>query len=779
MIEALGQTFYLSTKGSSYWFRVTKKGHLEHLYYGPRLAPQDPGAIALKRTAQVGGCIAYDEEDPFYCLEQLCLEWSGIGRGDYRHSPAELKMPDGSFCNDFLYQSHEIRTGPEMDALLRQGSPLPTALDPSQTLTLHLADSSGVTLRLHYAVFENCDVVLRWAELENQAENPLIIRRLLSMSVDLPNRGYDLITLDGGWIKEAHVHRRPVAPGMYVNASTTGGSSNKHNPGFLLAERGAGEDHGTVYAFNLIYSGNHYGFCELSGQDLLRVGIGINPHCFEWELKQGERFITPQAVMTLSPDGLNGITERFGDFVNRHIVRGEWKDRERPVLFNNWEACFFRFTRGKLLSLARSAKKLGAELFVLDDGWFGKRNDDRAGLGDYTVNRKKLPLGLGELARRVKRMGLSFGLWFEPECVNEDSDLFRAHPGYALGTPGKAPTLGRNQRVLDLTNPAVRDYIVDSVGAVLDSAPVDYVKWDMNRHISDAFAPGLNRQGEFFHRYILRLYEVLERIFGSRPHILLESCSSGGNRFDLGMLCFSPQIWASDNTDPVIRQRIQGGLSLLYPLSSMGAHVTAAPHQQTLRETPLSTRFNTACFGVLGYELDLKHLSFQEKKEIREQIVFYKAHRRTFQYGRFRRNPAIKPNQRFWQVSAGSEALVGFFQEMAQPADSHTLLPVHGLNPHKRYRLVTKPQRQFIKRFGSLVKHILPVTLHPEGALLRWANALFSLQDCVEGYEGDGALLGSGVLLSNQFMGTYYNPQTELLGDFGSYLFVCEEKEAS
>ncbi len=771
MIEVIDQTFYLTTKTSSYWLRVTPKGHLEHLYYGPRQQPQDPEAVALKRTAQVGSTVAYDAEDPLYCLDQLCLEWSGIGRGDYRYSPLEAKMPDGSFCSDFLFVEHEVKQG---DMELKG---LPSAQGAEQTLSLHLADSSGVTLWLHYSVFEDCDVIARWAEVENQSERPLVLRRILSMSLDIPNRGFDLLTLDGGWIKEAHVHRRPVAPGMVVNQSTTGGSSNRHNPGFLLAEQGAGEERGQVWAFNLIYSGNHYGFGELSGQDLLRVGLGINPHCFEWTLTQGQRFATPQAVMAFSDQGLNGITKRFEAFVNGHIVAQEWQGKERPVLFNNWEACFFRFTRGKLHRLARSARKLGVELFVLDDGWFGKRDSDHAGLGDYAVNRKKLSRGLQNFSRKIKRMGMGFGLWFEPECVNEDSDLFRAHPQYALGTPGKAPTLGRNQRVLDLTNPDVRDYIVASVGQILDEACVDYVKWDMNRYISDAFAPGLERQGEFFHRYILGLYEVLERLFRTRPHILLESCSSGGNRFDLGMLCYSPQIWASDNTDPVVRQRIQEGLSLLYPLSTMGAHVTAAPHQQTLRQTPLSTRFNTACFGVLGYELDLKHVSREEKKEIKAQIAFYKAHRKTFQFGQFRRNPALKHNQRFWQVTQGKETLIGFFQGMAETADSHTLLPIHGLAPHKQYRLGAMPQRQYIKRFGGLVKHILPVNLNPEGAILRMANALFSMPDCAEQYEGDGALLGSGVLLNNQFMGTYYNPQTELLGDFGSYLFLCQEKE--
>ncbi len=771
MVEVQNNTFYLSTASSSYWFRVTPQGHLEHLYYGEKQQPQDPEAVAVKRTAQVGSTVAYDPQDPLYCLDQLCLEWSGIGRGDYRHSPIEARMPDGSFCSDFLYVDHEVTEG---DKPLEG---LPSAQGADQTLALRLRDSSGVVLWLYYAVFEGCDAMARWAVVENQAENPLVLRRMLSLSLDLPNRKFDLLTLDGGWIKEAHLHRRPVAPGLYVNQSTTGGSSNRHNPGFLLAERDAAEDRGQVVAVNLVYSGNHYGFCELSGQDLLRVGMGISPHCFEWTLEKGQRFVTPQAVMVRSGEGLNGITRRTGDFVNRHIVPAQWQGKERPVLFNNWEACFFRFTRGKLMRLARSAKRLGAELFVLDDGWFGQRNSDHAGLGDYSVNRRKLPRGLADFSQKIKKMGMGFGLWFEPECVNEDSGLFRAHPEYALGTPTKKPTLGRNQRVLDMTNPDVREYIVQQVGGILDSAGVDYVKWDMNRHISDAFGPGLAHQGEFFHRYILGLYEVLDRLFRPRPHILLESCSSGGNRFDWGMLCYSPQIWASDNTDPVERQHIQEGLSLLYPLSTQGAHVTASPHQQTLRQTPLSTRFNTACFGVLGYELNLKHVSREEKKEIRAQIAFYKAHRETFQFGQFRRNPALKQNQRFWQVSRGQETLVGFFQGVAETADSHTVLPIHGMDPDKRYRLDTKPQRQYIRRFGGLVKHILPVDLHPEGALLRWANALYSLPDCQEHYQGDGRLLGSGVLLNNQFMGSYYNPQTELLGDFGSYLFLCQEKE--
>ena len=353
-------------------------------------------------------------------------------------------------------------------------------------------------------------------------------------------------------------------------SSTTGDSSNRHNPGFILAAAGATETAGVACGFNLLYSGNHYGAVELHSHDLVRVALGINPHCFEWKLSNGGRFETPEAVMCLSTEGLNGLSQRFHEFVNAHVVRGDWRDRERPVVLNNWEAYFFRFTRGKLLKLARRAKKLGAEMFVLDDGWFAGRDSDNAGLGDYAVNRRKLPRGLSEFSRRIHRMGMMFGLWFEPEMVNPDSDLYRAHPDWALATPGKTPAMGRNQLVLDLTNPAVRDYIVTQVTHILDTCAIDYVKWDYNRHISDACSPCLQNQGEFYHRYTLGLYDVLGRIFRPRPHILLESCSSGGNRFDLGMLCFSPQIWASDDTDPIERLAIQGGLSLLYPLSSMG-----------------------------------------------------------------------------------------------------------------------------------------------------------------------------------------------------------------
>lgn len=814
MISFEHDVFWLDTDTTSYVFRITLFGHPEHIYYGRKLTHQPVDALVLKRTATIGSSVLYDPSDQLYSLDHLCLEWSGIGRGDYRFSPAEIKMPDGSFTSDFVYDSHHIMDG----CAPMEEMPFAKAED-AQTLEIILVDNVGqATLSLYYTVFEQTDVIARRCTLKNQGTiknipnpmqqgdnskstlqdsqsyleekntcgneqqklSPITIRRLMSMMVDIPNQGYQLITFDGDWIKEAHRHDRLLMPGMYVNSSVTGASSNRHNPGFLLANEHADETHGNVYGFNLIYSGNHFGGAELSPHGLVRVALGINPHCFEWVLNPGESFSTPQAVMTFSNQGFHGMSRHFHDFINQYIVPEYWQNRERPVLYNSWEAYFLKFTERKLLHTAKKARSLGMELFVLDDGWFGKRNKDNAGLGDYDVNKKKFPHGLSAFSRKIRRIGMEFGLWFEPEMVNEDSDLYRKHPDWAVHTPNRNPTYGRNQLVLDLCNPKVRDYIVESVGTILDDAQISYVKWDMNRHISDAYSGLLSEQGEFFHRYILGLYEILKRIFIPRPHILLETCSSGGNRFDLGMLCFGPQIWVSDCTDPVERLSIQGGLSYLYPPSTFGAHVSEAPHQQTLRETPLASRFHTACFGCLGYELELKYLSKIERAEIREQIAFYKAHRTTLQFGKFRRLEPAKPNIIQWQCTEKDEskAIAGYFQTIANANPEHDILTVADLNEEYNYQITTKCQRLFIERFGGLIKHVLPVSLNPDGFLLRLVNRFYALWDCTEDYIGDGRLLGSGILLNNQFMGSYYNSKTRLLGDFGSNLYLIKQMES-
>ena len=545
-----------------------------------------------------------------------------------------------------------------------------------------------------------------------------------------------------------------------VNESLTGSSSNRHNPGFLLYEPGATEDAGTVYGFNLIYSGNHYAAAQQSLQGLTRVMQGINDSNFSRELPPGECFETPEAVLCHSDRGFGGLSANMHTFVTDHVIPPHWRGRPRPVLYNSWEGCTFDFTQRRLLSLANRAKALGCELFVLDDGWFAGRDNDRAGLGDYAVNRKKLPEGLEGLSRHLKDKGLSFGLWFEPESVNPDSDLYRAHPDWAL-TDGFQPVLGRNQLLLDLTRPEVRDYIVENVSRILDSAGISYVKWDMNRH---SVALGAKA-----HDFVLGLYDVLRRIFAPRPDILLESCSSGGNRFDLGMLCFSPQIWASDDTDPIERLTIQNGISYLYPQSTVGAHVSAAPHAQTLRSTPLNTRGNVAFFGCLGYELDLRTLLPVEIKEIQGQIAFYKRYREVFQFGTFRRM------ELGWQVSDGKVTLAGVFHRLVNAAPGYERLRVKGLKPETDYRVTSLAQAIRVGQFGNLLKHVAPVSVNPNGALLRIADRHFTLPGNPETLTASGAALAAGIVLSPLFRGTGYAPEQRTQGDFGSDVYLIEE----
>lgn len=773
--------FLLRTEETAYLLLVNEYGHPEHLHYGAPVTLADAAALRYKRTMPYGAEVLYAEEDPAYCLDNLPLEWSGIGKGDFRISPIELELPDGSYTCDFVFDEAKLLPG-ALAAKTLPGAYAEENAD-AETLVLLLKEKVfALSLTLIYTVYPHENVITRRTVLQSKEAGPVRIRRLMSQLLDLPNDGYRLTTLDGDWIQEAHRHDRTLMPGCFVNESTTGNSSNRHNPGIMLSAPTACEDSGNVYGFNLIYSGNHYTAVELSPRNMVRIVSGINPLCFCWRLTQGEQFETPEAVLTFSPHGFNGMSHNFHDFILRRILRGDWKDKDRPVLLNNWEAHFFDFTRRKLLRLARRAKKLGVELFVLDDGWFGARNSDHAGLGDYTVNRRKLPDGIDGLAQRINALGMQFGLWFEPESVNMDSELYRTHPEYAMQLPGRTPALGRNQLLLDLANPLVQDYVVENVSRILDSANIAYVKWDMNRHMSDMFSaacPG----GELAHRYLLGLYQVLARIFRPRPHILLESCASGGNRFDLGMLCYSQQIWASDNTDPIERLKIQKGLSYFYPPVCMGAHVSQSPHQQTLRSTPLSTRFAVAAFGALGYELDLAELSPAEHRQIGAQIAFYKQVRHTLQFGRFYRYQLPQGHKDVFLAVARDKktAVLSFVQTLASAGDCNDMLQVKGLDPAAHYRLSAVPQKVALARFGGLLKHIMPVTLRADGVVLRTANRVYALPDGAFTITASGAALQSGICLNNQFIGTGYHKDLRLWGDFGSQLYVVEllqEEEA-
>ena len=772
MIWENKRVFQLDTKNSSYILRISQRGQAEHIYYGRRLPSADVEALRIKNNITFGGTVDYDKG---YCLDSTLLEYSGIGKGDYRHSPLECVLPDGSFTTDFVYESYAIS-----DGAYTSDCGLPFADGKAKTLSLIFADKKYKNLKLvlNYTVFADCNVIARNTELRNGTDGEVTIRKFLSAMVDLPEADYSLLTLNGSWAKEAHIQDAPIGYGIHVTDSTVGASSNRHNPAFLLKKLGADERQGEVIGCNLLYSGNHYSAVEQTHQDTLRITWGINPHCFAWQLKPGERFVTPQAVMSFSDGGINGFAANMHDFVNNHIIPQKFRYVERPVVLNNWEATFFDFNKRKILAMAKKAADLGVEMFVLDDGWFGKRNNDHAGLGDWIVNTKKLPGGMNALAKSINEMGLRFGLWFEPECVNPDSDLYRRHPDWAIQIPGRDPALGRNQLTLDLTRKEVRDYIVASVDKILSSANIEYVKWDYNRHISDAFGSTLQNQGEFFHRYILGLYDVLRRIFQEKhPHILLESCSSGGNRFDLGMLTFSPQVWTSDDTDAAERLDIQRGMYCFYPPSAISCHVSMCPNQQTLRTTALSTRFNVAAFGVLGYELDFGELTPEERRQIKAQIAFYKAHRRTLQYGRFARYFPKAGERESWQIAGDGELLAAIYNLSYHAIPARDTLRILVAKDGKRYRMTSVKQSLRISRFGGLIKHVVPVKLRADGPILRFVDRHAAMTDGKEDYACSGEALQSGVNLAMQYSGTGYDPGLRILGDFGSTLYLIEEAE--
>ncbi|MBQ3192793.1 MAG: alpha-galactosidase [Oscillospiraceae bacterium] len=747
MITEQNGVFHIQTEAYSYLFKIDAWGIPEHIHFGAPVKTEDAEALCCRPGLGWGSNVLLQEGDLTSCMDALALEWSGSGRGDYRESPVELSGQP----TDFRFEAYRI-----LEGSVAMACSLPQAKDALQTLEITLAQKNA-KLTLYYTAFPTA--LVRRTVLENTADAPIRLNKLMSFTLDLPG-SFTMSTFNGGWIAEMRREDIPVGAGKVVNESLTGASSNRHNPGFLLFEPDATENQGRVYGFNLVYSGNHYASAQQSLQGLTRVMQGINMSNFSRELAPGALFETPEAVLCYSGDGFGGLSLHMHGFVNTHIVPKFWQGRPRPVLYNSWEGCVFDFNQHRLLDLADRARDLGCELFVLDDGWFGARNNDRAGLGDYTVNKKKLPEGMEGLARRIRAKGLEFGLWFEPESVNPDSDLYRAHPDWAL-TDEFVPVYGRNQLLLDLTRKEVRDYIVENVSKILDSAQISYVKWDMNRH---SIALGAKA-----HDFVLGLYDVLRRIFEPRPQILLESCSSGGNRFDLGMLCFSPQVWASDDTDPIERLTIQQGYSYLYPQSAMGAHVSAAPHAQTLRHTPLATRGNVAFFGCLGYELDLKHLLSVEVKEIKAQIAFYKQYRHIFQYGRFTRTKLG------WQVSDGATAIAGVFHRLVHAAPAYEQLRLTGLDQNKTYRVTSLAQTIRVGQFGGLLKHVAPVNIDPNGQLLRLADRHVTLPDGGEELRVSGAALMSGILLKPLFRGTGYDQSQRNQGDFGSDIYIIEE----
>lgn len=778
MIQVWNKTFVFDTKNTTYCFRVPETGQLEHLYYGRKLViteEEDTASLVEKHAFAPGNTVLYDNEHTQYSLEDMRLEMSSLGKGDIREPFVEIVYHDGGRTSDFVYESYEILDN------RKPLETLPGAYEetlPVPELIVKMRDRNyGLTLELHYCVFEERDVITRYAKLINTSEQPVELKRLMSMQLDEIAEDYVFTTFNGNWANEMNRNDHNVVCGKIVNASVTGTSSNRANPFVMLAPAETTEDAGECFGFNLIYSGNHYEACEYNAFGKLRLVSGINPMGFSYQIGVGESFESPEAVMTYSPDGYNGMSQNMHAFVRECIVRGTWKKKERPVLLNSWEAAYFDINERKLLKLAKAARDAGIELFVMDDGWFGERNDDKTSLGDWYVNPKKLPDGVSGLCKKINDLGLSFGIWVEPEMINVESNLYKKHPDWTMDIPGKNHAEGRNQRMLDLANPEVVDYMIASMSNLFASANIAYVKWDMNRIVSDCYSKYLpaKRQGETMHRYVLGLYRMMDELTKRFPEILFEGCASGGNRFDLGILCFFPQIWASDNTDAVYRVNGMTGYSYGYPMSVMGAHVSSCPNHQTLRTTPLETRFAVAAFGVLGYECNLCDMKKEDLEEIRKQIALYKEWRNVLQYGTFYRGRNAKIHE--WTcVSEDKRQAVGMImQELTQPNHPTEQYFPKGLDAPKRYEFTNRSMRYSILGFGDLVNTVSPVHIKQDSLVHQVLAKCVTMPGETERYRASGSVLMAGVKLTQGFAATGYSEETRYFPDFASRMYFMQQ----
>lgn len=684
------RTFHLQSGSVSYVMQIAKGEYLAHLYWGRKIRGTAIDDMMPKSFRPSFNPTPFPEDETF-SLDTLPQEFPGYGTSDYRSPAYQVRLANGTTIAEFKVIGHRIVAG--KSAL--EGLPAVYAEreDEAETLEIELTDAAAkLKLIASYTVFRDSDAIARSVRLVNEGQEPVRVQRLLSASVDLPHSRFEAVHLWGTWARERHVARRALMPGVQAIESRRGSSSHQHNPFLALVSPEANEDHGDVYAMNLVYSGSFLAQAEVDQFLSTRLSIGLNPFDFEWLLESGESLQSPEAVLVYSPEGLGGMSRTFHKLYRTRLCRGAFRDKERPILINNWEATYFDFDSEKIMKIVRAAKELGLELFVLDDGWFGKRNDDKRSLGDWFVNEEKLPEGLDGLAKQVNEQGLSFGLWVEPEMISPDSDLYRAHPDWCLHVPDHRRTLARTQLILDFSRQDVRDYIVERLTAVFSGAPISYVKWDMNRNMTEIGSAQLppERQRETAHRYMLGLYEVLEKITSAFPNILFESCSGGGGRFDAGMLYYMPQTWTSDDTDAIERLKIQYGTSLVYPTSSMGSHVSAVPNHQVHRITSLTTRGHVAMSGNFGYELDLSKLADEEKAEVARQVEEYKEIRGLVQQGDFYRllSP-FEGNETAWQfVSANkSEAYAIYVRALAIPNGPLVRLRLKGLDPNKNYKL--------------------------------------------------------------------------------------------
>lgn len=689
--------FHLFNNEISYIIKILPNNQLCNLYFGKRLTERE--SFSHLQTCEFKPLADYVFEDIPLSLQHTRQEYPSYGTTDF-HDPAfEIEQENGSSIADFKYESHIIFDGKKklcgLPATYTEND------DEAKTLEITLYDEViNCRLVLSYTIFKDFAAIARSAMFENCGDSSVIIRRAMSMSIDFPDSNYDMLHLDGAWSRERHIKCHRLDQGIQAVSSIRGTSSSEHNPFIALKRYNADENQGEVYGFSLVYSGNFLAQVQVDTFGGTRVMMGIHPQCFAWQLSKGESFQTPEAVIVYSCSGLNKMSQTYHKLYRTRLVRGFWRDRVRPIIINNWEATGFDFDEDSILKLAKQAKDLGIEMLVLDDGWFGKRNNDRAGLGDWYANLTKIPDGISGLSEKIEDLGLKFGLWFEPEMVNKDSDLYRMHPEWVLSTPGRSMSVGRNQYVLDFSSKEVVDYIYGMMSKIFRESKISYVKWDMNRYMTECYShlKGSKHQGEVMHRYILGVYSLYERLRSEFPHILFEGCASGGGRFDPGMLYYAPQSWTSDDTDAAERMKIQYGTSVVYPLSCMSAHVSAVPNQQVKRCTPLETRGNVACFGVFGYELDLNKLTDSEKEIVKHQISFVKEYRELLEKGIFYRlKSPFEGEDCAWMVVSEdkSEAFIGYYKILNKPNAGEKRLKICGLLNDELYKMTPKNETYY------------------------------------------------------------------------------------
>lgn len=680
--------FKLDAKDTSYVFGVIDEGFLVHGYFGKKI--EDSDLTYLLRLEENPWVPKTNMRDMGTFMDMTAFEYPCHGRGDYREPCLMVMDDEGMTTTDLRYVSHKAYKG--KPAL--EGLPATFANEnEAETLEVTCIDKhTGLEAVLVYTVFENLDVVTRSVRLKNTGKAPLNVKRVLSMCVDFDNDGYDLITLNGSWARERCIERSRLHHGKQGVDSVKGESSHQNNPFMALVSHNADEDTGEAYGFNFVYSGNFFAQAEVTQNKCTRAVMGINHFDFNWLLEEDEEFVAPEVVMVYSDEGIGKMSRTFHDLYRQHLIRGEYKDKRRPILINNWEATYFNFDTDKLIGIAKEASKLGIEMLVMDDGWFGHRDSDNSSLGDWFVYEKKIKGGLKYLVDEVNKLGMKFGIWFEPEMISPDSELYKKHPEWAIQVRGREMTMSREQYVLDYSNKEVRDYVYGMMKAVLDSANIEYIKWDMNRQLTEVGSTSLpkNRQRELWHRYVLGVYDLMNRLTTDYPHILLENCSGGGARFDAGMLYYSPQIWCSDDTDAIERLKIQHGTSICYPASAMGAHVSDCPNHTVGRSTPFATRGNVAMVGTFGYELDVTRIPQEDRDAIPAQIAEFNKYNPIVRTGdQYRIGNVFEDNM--WDAwifvaKDKSEAVFTYVQVLGRPNYRSRRIKLKGLDPNASYK---------------------------------------------------------------------------------------------